>query len=252
MLRRLIAAALLVGAAAIVYQRAFIRLPAAERGRRLAERTGCFGCHVHEGSSGAGNPGRLDHTVPSFSGDLMMYVKSDSEVVSWIRDGSTAARRASATWRAERERGTLRMPAFRRRLSDARIAELAAFVNAMGGRPEPTDSLPRRGLDRMGTLGCEGCHGAGGRLARQNPGSFKGYVPSWDGADFAELVRGRSEFEEWVNHGVASRYRDNPLAFWFLKRAVLRMPAFERHLEPGDLDALWAYVSWLRSPAGPH
>jgi hypothetical protein len=26
------------------------------------------------------------------------------------------------------------------------------------------------------------------------------------------------------------------------------MPKYERFLEPGDLDALWAYVQWLRGP----
>ena len=29
--------------------------------------------------------------------------------------------------------------------------------------------------------------------------------------------------------------------------AVLRMPAYRGKLEPGDLDALWAYVKWLRA-----
>jgi mono/diheme cytochrome c family protein len=248
MIRRLLAAALLVGAAVLVYQRGFIRLPAAERGRRLAERTGCFGCHVHEGSSGAGNPGRVDKTVPSFSGDLMMYVKADSEIVAWIRDGSTASRRNSEQWKAERMKGTLRMPSFRRRFSNAQITDLAAYVSAMGGRPAPADSLAKHGLERMGTLGCEGCHGAGGRLARPNPGSLKGYVPSWDGPDFAELVHGRSEFDEWVKHGISARFDGNVFAKYFLRRAVLHMPAFERHLELGDVDALWAYVTWLRGP----
>jgi hypothetical protein len=25
------------------------------------------------------------------------------------------------------------------------------------------------------------------------------------------------------------------------------MPAFKKHLEPGDVEALWAYVTWLRT-----
>jgi hypothetical protein len=52
-----------------------------------------------------------------------------------------------------------------------------------------------------------------------------------------------------VGHGVTKRFEGNPLARWFLRRATLHMPAFERQLAPGDLDVLWAYVSWLRSPA---
>jgi len=44
-------------------------LPAAERGRRLAERTGCFACHGPEGLRGAGNPGRPERRVPGY-GDV--------------------------------------------------------------------------------------------------------------------------------------------------------------------------------------
>jgi hypothetical protein len=40
-----------------------------------------------------------------------------------------------------------------------------------------------------------------------------------------------------------------PPARFFLKRAVLKMPAYRDHLEPGDLDAMWAYTEWLRGAA---
>src|SRR5262249_38479480 len=92
-------------------------------------------------------------------------------------------------------------------------------------------------------------HGYGGRLAPPNPGSFKGCIPSWDEADFGELVRDQAEFAQWVKRGVSDRFRANPAAMFFLTRGRLHMPAFERHLAPGDLAALWAYVRWLRSPA---
>jgi mono/diheme cytochrome c family protein len=224
------------------------RLPAAERGRRLAERTGCFACHGPGGVRGAANPGRTDKTVPNFEGDVMMYAKTPEEIREWIGDGVTKKKAASQTWRAERGRGTLRMPAFKRRLSAEQIDDLVAYVMAMSGSPEPEDALAARGLERAEALGCVGCHGAGGRLARGNPGSLKGYVPSWDGADFAELVRDSTEFDQWVRRGVSRRFEHDRLARLFLDRAVLRMPAFERHLEPGDLEALWSYVEWLRSP----
>ncbi len=244
-------AALLVlagGAALFVARRP--DLPAAERGRRLAERTGCFACHGPGGVRGAANHGRLDRTVPTFEGDVMMYAKTRAEVREWIADGVPARRARSETWRTERERGALRMPAFGRRLGAGEIDDLVEFVLASAGSPAPADSLAARGLARAEALGCTGCHGAGGRFARPNPGSFKGVVPSWDGADFADLVRDRAEFDAWVKDGVSRRLASNPLARYFLRRAALHMPRFERHLEPGDLDALWAYVTWLRSPAG--
>jgi mono/diheme cytochrome c family protein len=224
------------------------RLPAAERGRRLAEATGCFGCHGPGGIRGAANPGRTDLTVPDFEGDRMMYAKSPEEIREWIRDGVTAKKSRSASWREQRRRGALRMPRFESRLTGREIDDLVAYVMAASGMPEPVDSLAARGLERVEALGCAGCHGAGGRLARPNPGSLKGYLPSWEGRDFAELVHGRAEFDEWVERGVNRRLERNPFARYFLRRAVLKMPAYREHLAPGDLESLWAYVQWLRGP----
>jgi mono/diheme cytochrome c family protein len=141
------------------------------------------------------------------------------------------------------------MPAFKRRLSERDIDDLVAYVMAASGMTEPEDSLASRGLQRAGELGCVGCHGPGGRLARANPGSWKGYIPSWEGADFPELVRDSTEFREWVEHGVSRRFSSNPLAAFFLRRAVVKMPAYEKHLDRNDVPVLWAYLTWLRSPA---
>jgi mono/diheme cytochrome c family protein len=221
-------------------------LPPAERGRRLAERSGCFACHGPEGSRGTSNPGRSDRTVPNFRDDPMMFAEDDDELRAWIRDGVTTAKRESRSWREAREKGALRMPAFGKRLDPREIDDLVAFINVTSGRPEPGDSLARAGLGRVHALGCDGCHGPGGRLARPNPGSLRGFIPPWDGPDFPELVGGRAEFDEWVRRGVTRRFEGNPAAMFFLRRAPVRMPAFERHLVPGDLDAMWAYVSWLR------
>ena len=223
------------------------RLPAAERGRRLAERSGCFGCHGPGGLRGAANPGRIDATVPNFEDDLMMYVGSPEEIREWIRDGVSRKRARSQTWRAERERGALRMPAYRSRLRDGDLDDLVAYIMTVSGNLAPEDSLAAHGLARADSLGCVGCHGPGGRLARPNPGALKGYVPSWDSADFAELVRDSSEFHQWVAHGVSARLERNPFARYFLRRAVIHMPGFERQLLPGDVEALWAYVRWLRA-----
>ena len=194
---------------------------------------------------GAANPGRTDKTVPSY-GSLMMYAKNKEDVRDWIEDGVTESRRKSETWRKQRDQGALRMPAYKKRLSARQIDDLVAFVLAAAGEPAPEDSLVLYGRDRAQELGCVGCHGDGGRYARPNPGSLKGYIPPWDGADFPELVTGRQEFNEWVEHGVSRRFDSNPAAKYFLKRAAVHMPRFERHLKPGDLDALWAYVTWLR------
>ena len=224
-------------------------LPAAERGRRLALSQGCFACHGPAGTKGTPNPGRTDKTAPTFAGDLMMFADNAGDVRAWILDGVTPKKKASKTWQDQRAAGTLRMPAFRGKLSSRQVSDLVAYVMLVSDSPQPEDSLALAGRDRVKALGCTGCHGFGGRLALPNPGSMKGYVPSWDGADFPELVTSETEFREWVEKGVSKRFAGNPAAMFFLKRANLHMPAFEHHLADGDLPALWAYVRWLRTPA---
>ena len=246
--RKLLLLLVLAGLIALAVWYAALRpkITAVERGRRLAEANSCFACHGPEGTRGAANPGRTDKTVPSYR-SLMMYAKNAQEVREWIRDGVTASRGKSETWRAQRDRGALQMPAFGKQLSARQIEDLVAFVMASSGDPAPEDSLALYGRGRAEELGCVGSHGEGGRFARPNPGSLKGYVPPWDGPDFAELVTERKEFDEWVERGVGRRFEANPLAQYFLRRAPLKMPAYRKHLQPGDLDALWAYVRWLRA-----
>jgi mono/diheme cytochrome c family protein len=248
-MRRILWIALLAAAAAWGASRFVFfppRITPAERGRRLAEREGCFACHGPGGTKGVANPGRAEGSVPSYLGALMMYARDREEIREWIRDGATEAKRKSRSWREARAKGALKMPAFGSRLSPSQIDDLVAFIEVTSGRPEPPEGGPARGLERVQELGCDGCHGPGGRFARPNPGSLKGYVPPWDGGDFPELVRSRAEFAEWVEHGVARRLESNPFARFFLDRAPLRMPAYRSHLEAGDVDTLWAYVQWLR------
>ena len=222
-------------------------LSPAERGRRVAERSGCFGCHGPGGLHPASNPGRTDKTVPNFADDMMMYAKTPEEIHEWIHNGVTRKRASSITWRTDRDRGALKMPAFRGRMNERDMDDVVSYVMAVTGMPEPEDSLVAHGLKRAEDLGCVGCHGPGGRLARTNPGSWKGYIPSWDGADFSELVRDSTEFRQWVERGISRRFDANPFATYFLHRAILKMPAYQKHLDPADVPALWAYVTWLRA-----
>jgi hypothetical protein len=129
------------------------------------------------------NPGRTDKTVPNFEDDVMMYAKTPEEIHEWIHNGVSHKKAASITWRAERDRGMLKMPAFRGRLGER---------------------------------------------------------------DMDELVRDSTEFRQWVEHGVSRRFETNPFAAFFLRRAVLKMPAYEKHVETNDVAGPWAYVTWLR------
>ena len=221
-------------------------LTATEQGRRLAERNGCFACHGPNGGGGVFNPGRTDIMVPNWSGDLMMFARDPEQIREWISDGMSKARSASQSWKEQRKLGILKMPAFGKILSKSQIDDLVELVTTISQRNIPQDSTSLVGYERADSLGCFGCHGPGGRFSRPNPGSFKGYVASWATADFPELVKNRGEFDEWVNTGISKRMENNPFARFFLYRANLKMPAYKDHLKSGDLDALWAYISWLR------
>jgi mono/diheme cytochrome c family protein len=140
------------------------------------------------------------------------------------------------------------MPAWRGRLSDAQVDDLVAYLRAVAAADLPEDPTALKGHAVAERLGCFGCHGPGGRGAGRNPGSLKGYIPPWDGRDFAELVADERELREWVLRGRPQRLAENPLARFFLDRQVIRMPAFRDQVTEEDLRALVAYISWLRAP----
>jgi len=220
-------------------------LPAAERGRRLAEREGCFTCHGPGGIAGIANPGRSER-VEGFNNPSMSK-KTVQEIREWIRDGVPQRLAASERWKTRRDAGAIVMPAFGDRLTDQELDDVVAYVIVVGGVDGPRDGMAHRGFARASELGCFGCHGSGGRLAPPNPGSLKGYIPSWDGKDFPELVRDSDEFDQWVRNGISDRFQNSAFARTYQDRSNIRMPAYEKHLQDGDVDALWAYVEWLRS-----
>jgi mono/diheme cytochrome c family protein len=140
----------------------------------------------------------------------------------------------------------IRMPAWRGRLSEAQVDDLVTYVRAVAGADVPENAVARQGQAVAERLGCFRCHGPGGRGAGRNPGSLKGYIPPWDGPDFAELVANEGELREWILIGRPQRLQKNPLARFFLDRQVIRMPAFRGHLTGEELQALEAYIGWLR------
>lgn len=251
--------AVIVLAAAVVFETAALvfvagresaRLAAADRpvqrGRRVAEAMGCFGCHGSEGGRPIPNPGARGGEVPSWSGGTWrMYSKSEADLRAWVLDGHPAGR--------ERDPDALiQMPAYRRLVSGRDLEDLVAYLLAVQQFGDPPDDKVGAGLEAATKYGCFGCHGSEGRGLIENPRSFRGFVPPWDGPDYPELVRDRAEFEEWVRDGVTERFRRNPGAQAFLTRQAVAMPAFGNRVSPEELDALFAYVAWVRAhPRGP-
>jgi mono/diheme cytochrome c family protein len=223
-----------------------VEVSEAARGRRLAQNLGCFSCHGPEGRGGVPNPGSEGEEVPSFhEGTPMMFVKSEQEIREYILDGAPAAKRSRASYREEMAAQAIRMPAFRGWVSDRDLEAMVTYVRAVSGLVSPAREDLARGEDLVHQNGCFACHGEMGSGGVPNPGSLKGYVPGFTGADFAELVRDDRELVEWIREGSIARLREHPIGSFFLKRQRIQMPAYKSFLSEEEIQAVAAYVRWL-------
>jgi mono/diheme cytochrome c family protein len=235
---RVVAASLSIVAmsavAAVVWWRT-ANIGSVQRGADLAVAQGCLGCHEGPGVS---------PLLPRLFAEL-----DDLDAATlreWILDGMPRRVRQDPESRNAFEAAAIRMPAWRGRLSDAQIDDLVAYVRALAAADVPENGMARTGRAVAERLGCFRCHGPGGRGAGSNTGSLKGYIPPWDGADFAELVASDGELREWILDGRPQRLQANALARFFLDRQAIRMPAFRGHVTEEELRALEAYIGWLR------
>ena len=137
------------------------------------------------------------------------------------------------------------MPAWRGRLSPGEVEQLVAYVKAVSDF-DPVPDAVADGRDAAARLGCFACHGPQGRFDTPNPGSLKGYIPSWSGADFPELARDDGEIREWIRDGSPKRLRDNPVAAFFMRRQAIRMPAYGDRVSEDEIRRITAYIGWLQ------
>jgi mono/diheme cytochrome c family protein len=206
-----------------------------QRGADLALAKGCLGCHEGPGPSQI-----LPRSFPTLD-DV-----DPATLREWILDGMPRRLRNDAELREALEVAAIQMPAWRGRLTDGEVEDLVAYLRALANADLPEDPPVRKGHAVAERLGCFRCHGPGGRGAGSNPGSLKGYIPPWDGPDFAELVVDETELREWILVGRPQRLQQNPLARFFLDRQAVRMPAFRGHIAEEELRAVEAYIRWLR------
>jgi mono/diheme cytochrome c family protein len=247
--RRLALLALVLAVAGVVGVRAWRAKDrgSVHRGWAVAESHGCFTCHGAGGHRGMTNPGYGLEDIPPWSGGLItMYADNETEIREWIQDGVTKRVRADPEQMKLREGAAIKMPSFRQVLSEGELAAVVAYVKAVSDFEKPEEEKAEAGRQVAIKYGCFNCHGPQGRGALDNPGSFKGYVPAWDGPDYAELVRSDDEARQWIQDGRARRLQENPLARFFLDRQKVPMPAYRKHLAAADIDALLAYIHWLR------
>jgi mono/diheme cytochrome c family protein len=234
--------AVLTGLAGIAWWRSHNVGPV-QRGARLAAERGCLSCHGPAGHLADPDGTRGIGSVPSFEhDDVTGYAKSESEIREWILDGKPRRLREETDVEPE---PLLAMPAWRGRLSNAEVDALVAYVKAISD----FDSLPdavAQGQEAASRLGCFACHGPQGRFDAPNPGSLKGYIPAWSGEDFPELVRDDGEIREWIRDGSPRRLRDHPVAAFFMRRQVIRMPAYGDRVSEDEARQITAYIAWLR------
>lgn len=237
--------ALLVAAEAGFHEWRTRNVGPVQRGLRTAWARGCFTCHGPGGATGLADAGTGIGSVPPFSRDeVRSSARDEGEIKEWIWDGLPG--------RLREESGTgaspplLRMPAWREVLSEREVDDLVAYVTAVSDFHLPPEGRIDEGRRLAAKRGCLSCHGPQGRGNAPNPGSLKGYIPSWDGADFPELARDESEVREWILDGSPRRLRDNRLARFFLRRQVLQMPGYRGRLSDDEVARLLDYIRWLR------
>jgi mono/diheme cytochrome c family protein len=231
----IVTAVTLFGVAGVVWWRT-ANIGPVQRGADLAVALGCLGCHASPGVSSM---------LPSSFAELGDVDPATTR--EWILDGMPARVRQDPDARRALEAAPIRMPAWRSRLSPSDANDLVAYIRAFAGADVPEDAAARNGQLVAERLACFGCHGPAGRGAGRNPGSLKGYIPPWDGEDFAELVVHNSELREWILDGRPQRLESNPIARFFLNRQAIRMPSFRGRITEPELQALEAYIGWLRA-----
>jgi mono/diheme cytochrome c family protein len=220
----------------------------AARGHRLAVELGCFACHGPDGGGGTKNPGSQEGEVPAFTEQTqMMYVKTTDDLRDYVLDGAPKRRREDPDYVARMEAAALRMPAYRGYVSARQVEDLVAYLRSTSGQILPEgEAAATRGAELAGEYHCFRCHGPLAAGAAPNPGSFKGYIPGFWGDDYDELVRSDEELHQWIADGSIPRITEHPIGGWFFRRQAVKMPAYGRFLKPEDIDAIEAYVKWIR------
>jgi mono/diheme cytochrome c family protein len=251
---------------AFVVEHAAMLIPSAKRaafppyeqrataGRRIVERLGCFTCHGPEGRGGVANPGSEDGVVPALVGpDVQAWASSEDELRHWILEGVAVDaapydRLAGLNAGGGSDRAIV-MPAYREMLAPGEIDDVVAYLASVSTLRRPAQANVAAGLERMHALGCFRCHGPMGVGGAPNPRSLKGYVPGFGGPDYEEIVASNAELREWIRDGVSERFARNPLARAVMGAQAIKMPAYGRFLNNGDLESITAAVEWIASGA---
>ena len=212
------------------------------RGRQVAVKYGCFNCHGFEGYKGISNPGYIYGEVPAWQGGTaMMFIFDEDDIKEWILYGKLRR------FEGEKRGGIIKMPAYDGTIDEDELKDLIIYLKAVMELIEIDSDSARKGYEIAKKSGCFGCHGPYGMGGMPNPGSFKGYIPGWDGEDFDELVKSEGELREWIKNGNIRRLSKNFVARFFIKRQIIKMPAYKDKLTEDEINYVISYILWLRS-----
>lgn len=243
------------------------------RGWEKAENLGCFSCHGPRGFGDTPNPKSEEDTIPSFrGGEPAMYAKNDKQLRETILYGHRLHDKKKEKKKPEKdsglktdeskipvfgnvnitddeekkEEGLIKMPTWKKWVSPQDVEDLIVFIKANAVMMNPKEKDLKEGRELVLNNGCFACHGPLGAGGIKNPGSFKGYIPSFIGKDFDELVKNKEELLEWLKEGKIQRFERNPLARFFTRRQPIKMPAYKNVLKKNEIEKIIAYLNWLR------
>jgi len=219
------------------------------RGQKIAHDLGCIGCHESQTSSVTANPASLRGVIPSFHSGAVVsafWVQDLNEFREWVVQGASNRNiEERKKFSASDTSGAIKMPAYGSTLSSDQISDLYAYYNHENNFKLPNVGAVAQGVIVAEQHGCFACHGPYGLSGLSNPGSFKGYIPPWEGEDFNELVHDDQELKEWIHTGSLKRISHNLFGKYFLYRQKIHMPAYGDMLNDQEVNDLVSYVHWL-------
>jgi hypothetical protein len=237
-------------------------------GETLAKESGCFACH-----SRAESERRVDFrqislgvwkpkTIPTLTENGI----DQTEILKdWIANGVPAGEAA------KHRQLFIQMPAYRSFLKPGEIEDICAWILSEGirisqaGTTAPTAATPDLATpmanltgdqlmiagDRLARAqGCYQCHGELGQGGADNLASFKGYMPGFFGADFAELTHNldRAEIIHWIDTGRGRAIEaglTGGIASYFLDHQAIKMPAYHSRLTASETNLLADFLVLL-------
>jgi len=218
------------------------------RGKSIAQNMGCVGCHETVSPGVIMNPGSLRGIIPNFhSGEStsLFWVENFDEFQEWVRQGVSNRIKSERLRFNYRDSTAIAMPTYGNNISRDQLSDLYTYFKDKNNFPDPVADAAVNGKRTAQQHGCFACHGLNGVDGISNPGSFKSYIPPWEGDDFNEMAKNDDEIKEWVRTGSLHRYDFNPIARYFLTHQKIKMPAYGTTLNEEEINNLVAYIHWL-------